>query len=237
MTKNKSISTPLSLIAAPLIKSLLLFIFSPFFTPLFLCAGEQALTSAGSSTWSVPAGVVRVKVTVVGGGGGGGNGAANNVASAGGGGGGYAIRVISGLTPGAAISYTVGAGGAIQASGTASSFGPTNGVRVSATGGGGGGPWGYGSGGTGSGGTLNGTGGDGGGFLGASTTGWVRAGAGGNSLLGGIAGGGHAVNNNCSNAAGQPGKAYGGGGGGGAANSGCAQSGGRGATGVILIEY
>ncbi|NQW45215.1 MAG: hypothetical protein HQ462_07410 [Deltaproteobacteria bacterium] len=40
MTKNKSISRPLSLLSAPLVKSLLLFICSLFFTPSFLCADE-----------------------------------------------------------------------------------------------------------------------------------------------------------------------------------------------------
>ncbi len=68
----------------------------------------QVFTSTG--TFTVPAGVTKVKVTLIGGGGGGGGG--NNCINAGGGGGGgAAIEIISGLTPAGTVTVTVGAGG------------------------------------------------------------------------------------------------------------------------------
>jgi hypothetical protein len=96
--------------------------------------GGQVFTSSG--TFTVPAGVTRVKVTVAGGGGNGGNSRANfqpsprgggvlTAAGGGGGGAGVAIKYVTGLTPGGTVSVTVGG-----AAGT-SSFG----AFVSATGG------------------------------------------------------------------------------------------------------
>jgi len=85
-----------------------------------------AFTSSG--TFTVPAGVTKVKVTVVGGGGGGGSGTSYS----GGGGGGTAIKTITGLTPGGTVAVTVGAGGVAAAAGVTSSFG----AYCSATGGG-----------------------------------------------------------------------------------------------------
>ncbi len=64
---------------------------------------------SANGTFTVPAGVTRVKVTVVGGGGGGGN--ILYAGSNGGGGGGGAVKIVSGLTPGGTVSVTVGAGG------------------------------------------------------------------------------------------------------------------------------
>ena len=65
---------------------------------------------AGTYTWTVPAGVTRIKVICTGGGGASGGGSLT--ASGGGGGaGGTAIAVVSGLTPGSSITVTVGAGG------------------------------------------------------------------------------------------------------------------------------
>ena len=202
-------------------------------------------TSVGTSTWTVPAGVTRVKVTVVGGGGGGLAGSTGNVSGAGGGGGGYSIGVIGGLTSGSSISYTVGGGGAggttdfgEGSAGGSSSFGPANGTTITATGGNGGTQGGGGGlGGTGSGGNINGSGEDGEIFTTASTTNWVRGGQGGSSILGG-GGSAGSVAANCSyvyNS--RSGKNYGGGGGGGAANTACWTGGGNGAQGVIIIEY
>lgn len=91
----------------------------------------QVFTSSG--TFTVPAGVTVVKVTVVGGGGAGGapiTSGINAVASGGGGGGGAAIKYITGLIPGSTINVTVGAGGSGGNGGT-SSFG----AYCSATGG------------------------------------------------------------------------------------------------------
>lgn len=90
-------------------------------------------TSSGS--WTVPSGITKAKVTVVGGGGG----AGYDVGGSGGGGGGTAIEYVTGLS--GTISITVGAGGAagtnadiIGTSGGTSSFGS----YCSASGGGGG---------------------------------------------------------------------------------------------------
>lgn len=133
----------------------------------------QVFTTSGSFT--VPANVTAVKVTVIGGGGGGGGvaGAPGYPRVAGGGGaGGTAIRYITGLTPGAVISVTVGsngigAPGATGFSGGISSFG----TYCSATGGSGGLSGGTpaaftssigGSGGAGAGGDINYSGGSGG---------------------------------------------------------------------------
>lgn len=79
---------------------------------------SQVFTSNG--TFTIPSGVTKVKVTVVGGGGGtaGGNSNAQIVA---GGGGGAAIKWLTGLTPGNTLSVTVGAGG------TAGTSAPTDG--------------------------------------------------------------------------------------------------------------
>lgn len=73
--------------------------------------GMQAFTTAGSGqTFTIPAGVTKVKVTVTGGGGGGG--LYGGCSSAcGGGAGGTAIKFLSGLTAGNTITVTVGAAG------------------------------------------------------------------------------------------------------------------------------
>lgn len=65
--------------------------------------------------WVVPSGVTRIRVTVIGGGGGAGEafngGEGYTLSSGGGGGGGTAVKVITGLTPGASINVTIGSGG------------------------------------------------------------------------------------------------------------------------------
>jgi hypothetical protein len=88
----------------------------------------QVFTSSG--TFTVPAGITKAKVTLCGGGGSGGN--ANGASGTGtyGAAGGVGIKLVTGLTPGASVSVTVGSG-----SGGTSSFG----AFCSATGGGNGG--------------------------------------------------------------------------------------------------
>jgi hypothetical protein len=83
----------------------------------------NVLTS-GSGTWTIPAGVTKVKVTVVGGGG---NGSYNNGPDkhGAGGGGGTAIKWLSGLTPGKTLDYTVGAATAASQVVTGASNGET----------------------------------------------------------------------------------------------------------------
>lgn len=118
----------------------------------------QVFTSSG--TFTVPAGVTAVKVTLMGGGGGGGSASTTQgyqAAGGGGGGGGTSIAYVTGLTAGGTVSVTVGGGGGSNTAGGTSSFG----AYCSATGGGAGGSAGNqgngagGSGGTGSGGSFN----------------------------------------------------------------------------------
>lgn len=180
----------------------------------------QVFTSSG--TFTVPTGITKVKVTVVGGGGGGNT----NWYYAGGGGGGAAIKIITGLTPGATISVTVGAGGAQNTDGGTSSFG----AYCSATGG----KKGTTStnmsgaeGGIGTGGDLNIRGGGSGG--GVSTSGSITVPSpGGSSILGG----GGFSSGTTAGVNGGDGGNYGGGGGG----TGTASAG-TGGNGVVIVEY
>lgn len=117
--------------------------------PGFGIPNVSVITS--SSFWTVPAGVTRVRVTVVGGGGGGPSAYDINGYNPSPGAGGAAIKIITGLSPGLSISVTVGAGGAgggisDPTSGGTSAFG----THCSASGGS---P--SGAGGSGSGGTIN----------------------------------------------------------------------------------
>lgn len=85
-------------------------------------AGPQAQAFTGNGTFTIPTGITRVKVTVVGGGGGGARGviSTNGTSASGGAGGGTAIKWLSGLTPGNTLSVTVGGGGAGRTSTTGS---------------------------------------------------------------------------------------------------------------------
>ena len=174
----------------------------------------QVFTSSG--TFTVPAGVTKVKVTVVGGGGGG------SITTAGGGGG-AAIKIISGLTPGGTVAVTVGLGGAGRAAGStaAAPAGGTSsfGAFCSASGGEGGTyGQGYGAlGGIGSGGDLN--------IAGCSSD--YSDGTSGASIFGGSVRRIASVATN--------GRNYGGGGAGGGTDPDFA--GGTGAAGVVVVEY
>lgn len=174
----------------------------------------QVFTSSG--TFTVPAGITRVRVYVTGGGGGG-------VSWAGGGGGGTAIKIISGLTPGANIAVTVGQGGVGQA-GTAGTGGTSSfGSYCSATGGEGAVDNNYGgAGGVGINGDLNLTGG---GASGNGTTSGLgnNFGGGGSSFWGGGAPAANGLNSIP-----RPAGNYGGGGSG---------YQGSGSAGVVVVEY
>lgn len=89
-------------------------------------------TAAGTSAWTVPAGVTSCFVEVFGAGAGGSGSGGDGYPSYGGG---YSAKHVAGLSPGASVSVTVGAGGAGSsgsgAGGGTSSFG----VHLSATGG------------------------------------------------------------------------------------------------------
>ncbi|WP_153513874.1 hypothetical protein [Agrobacterium sp. ICMP 6402] len=94
--------------------------------------------TAGSGTYTVPAGVTRILVEIWGGGGGGGGASnmANEYCGTGGAGGGYTRKIID-VTPGQTLAYTVGAAGTGGATGGSGTSGGTTsfGGILSATGG------------------------------------------------------------------------------------------------------
>jgi len=191
----------------------------------------QAFTSSGSFT--VPAGVTRLRVNVIGGGGAGGS---SSVGPGGGGGaGGSALTILTGLTPGSIIPVTVGAGGTASSGSTGGAGGTSSfGTYISATGGSGGlggttyGPMAGGAGGAGVGGTVNNSGSYG-------TDCILSAARGGD---GGGPGNGRGTTGALTGYAGQ---GYGGGGGGGGSNStvgsGSGALGGNGGAGLVTVEF
>ncbi|CAB4240581.1 hypothetical protein UFOVP38_16 [uncultured Caudovirales phage] len=183
-------------------------------------SGQQVFTSSG--TFTIPTGITKCKVTVVGGGGGG-AGFSSSPSGGGGGGGGTAITWLTGLTPGNTIVVTVGSGGGASAAGSASSIssGTQTITTVSGNGGAGGSVPNGGVGGTSSAGTIN-IGGSSGVSGNASTS--PSGGAGGSSFMGG---GGRGSTSGASNGAN-----YGGGGGGSSVPAGAS-----GAAGIVLFEY
>ena len=190
---------------------------------------SQVFTSSG--TFTIPSGVTKLKMTIVGGGGNGRGG--TDVSNGGGGGGGAAIKYLTGITPGNTLTVTVGA-----AAGTSSVASGTQSITtVSATGG---------StptvtqtagvGGVGSNGDLNIKGAGGGPGITISqgypcTYAIGLSGEGGSSILGGGAA------NRSDSGAGSAGGNYGGGGSGTVSTGGTSYSGGAGAAGVVLIEW
>ena len=197
-----------------------------------------------SGTWTKPALLKAIKVTVIGGGGDGANSLAGGQGSGGngaGGAGGTSIRIYAASSLSASHPYTVGAAGG------ASSFGSSPITVITATGGSNGvagsssgsantynGSVG-GAGGVGSSGTLNAAGQAGGaGGTGASAANQCGpGGAGGASSLGG--GGLGGIGNTSGGSSGTAGGAYGGGGGGAGGGS-SSYLGGAGAAGVVIIE-
>jgi hypothetical protein len=203
----------------------------PYIRPGF-CA-VQVFTA--STIFTIPAGVNRAKITVIGAGGAGGS--HQTLPSGGGGAGGRAISFIDYLAPGTQIPVTIGPGGAPLASGSYGAGGPGGtssfGTIVSASGGQGG------SGGT----ALADSAGGGGGFgvggdindAGAWGTDSIAvAGRGGD---GGGPGGGRGSSGLAQGIA-APG--YGGGGGGGGASApsgGAGAQGGYGGPGLVIMEF
>lgn len=183
----------------------------------------QVITTTGTSTFSVPSGVTKVNVKLVGAGGGGNSGSGANVGGGGGGGGGYSEEMVD-VSGTSTIQVYIGVGGGANENGGPTKFG-TNGFYLSATGGSFGttGAAG-GNGGVGSNGDLNIQGQGGGGAT--SATSGSNGGPGGNSMLGG---GGAGV----ADGTGKNGGNYGGGASG-AANGVVA---GTGAQGVIIVTW
>lgn len=190
-----------------------------------------------SGTFTVPAYVYKLKVTVIGGGGGGGRTAFTNVGGAGGGGaGGGAIKVFA-VTPGWVFTVTVGNGGAGGTSGAGAagqnSVFTGNGITITGNGGSGGSAaiatgGAGGNGGSATGGDLNLQGGSGS-YGTPQDSGGANAGAGGAGgsapFIGTSAGANKAASSNS------------GGGGGGGGNVNAAANGAAGGSGVIFVEY
>jgi hypothetical protein len=177
----------------------------------------QVFSTVGTGqTFTIPAGVTRVKVTLVGGGGTGatggttGGGSSIDYYGAGGGGGGTAIKWLAVSGGGAGGTLTVAVGGAGGSSTIASGTSNTI-TTVTASGGSGVTP------GTGTNGDLNITGGNG---TSSSSSLGTAASLGGGTFMAGMSNG--------------TGKLYGGGGGGGYGSGGAGSSG---AQGVVIIEY
>ena len=196
----------------------------------------QVFTTSG--TWTKPAGISKIKVTVTGGGGGGAGGpsAFSGGGSGGGGAGGTSIEFID-VSAIPSVTVTVGSGGGGGSNGSSGSSGGSSsfGAYLSATGGSGGvvittTPSGGGDGGSGSGGDINIDGG-GGGAGDKGTAGYGGSGLGGSSYWGG--GGAGVDRSNGSN----NGEAYGSGGSGGTNSDGFGgSSGGTGKSGLVFIE-
>jgi hypothetical protein len=160
--------------------------------------------SAGTTSWSVPAGVTSITIQTWGAGGGGGT---NNGSGSGGngGGGGYAKGVVT-VTPGDSISIAVGSGGAKAAGNLSGGKGggytavtnTTTATLLMKAGGGGGGGGGRGSGNGGAG----GAGGGASGIIGSNGSGTSPGGRGGPGLAGSAGAGGTAGTGGAAGAAG-----------------------------------
>ena len=205
----------------------------------------QVFTSTGTSTWTKPAGINRVRVYVTGAGGGGGGGNPNWNNGGGGGAGATAIEIID-VSSVSTVTVTVGTGGAFGNAGNAGSNGSSSsfGSYCTANGGEGGAPpWNAasgqgGNGGTASGGDLNLIGGDGGSGGGGDIKDESASGAvGGASYWGGGGQNGASASTvNTTQYAGKNGRAYGSGGGGGDDDNGTSFAGGTGANGIVVVE-
>lgn len=200
-----------------------------------LTPGFQKFIAGG--TFTIPTGVTGVVVTLFGGGGAGGGATAANVGS-GGGSGGYAVKTLTGLTPGNTIAVTVGAGGT-GVSGAAGNAGAASTIAsgtqtittVTANGGLGGGSQssvpigGAGGGAISTNGDINGAGAPG--DTGFSTAAGVKGGStmlgGAGTVVGGSTAGSAAVANTGS--------------GGGGAGAGANNAGGNGAAGLVVFQW
>ena len=203
--------------------------------------GAQGQVFTASGTFTVPAGISAVKVTVVGGGGGSGRALGGSDSygvyganSGGGGGGAAAIGYVTGLTAGATVAVTVGGGGSSGGTTTNGGTGGTSsfGAYASCTGG---------VGAVLANSTVSSNGGAGGT---ASGSGFALINGSAGSRVGSIGGGSYLgptnlppVGGSSGVFAGIAGKGYGGGASGACAYGGVAQSGAAGAAGIIIVEW
>lgn len=106
----------------------------------FLSGKLKSQEFLSSGTYTVPAGVTTVWVTMCGGGGSGGTAGTATYGAAGGGAGAYVIKQAVSVTPGASVTVTIGAGGTgVAADSTGNSGGTTSFGSLSVLGGTGGG--------------------------------------------------------------------------------------------------
>lgn len=234
----------------------LLFVLLCIFSQSSLFSQVTTTYTSGSGSFTVPEGVLTIKIEAWGGGGSGGGGGHNTWPFAGGGGGAYASSVLS-VTPGNSYNYVVGAGGSLGADGGNSHFnnqviaaggsgvpdnsmtGVAGGATAASTGtikyaggNGGDGSWWLGA-------PVNGPySGSGGGGAGSSAAGGNGApgatgGSGGAGNPDGRGGGGLKVKATNGN----PGAAYGGGGGGGFSTESGYYAGGSGGNGAVRIIH
>lgn len=195
-------------------------------------AGAQSVqVFTASGTWTRPSGITKVLMFVTGGGSGSGDSTINDMPEGGGGAGGTAIKFLD-VSSIASSTITVGAGGAVEASGGNSSWADgTN--TVTGNGGGVADNETAGTGGSASGGDLNITGGDGQTTTQQGSNG-SAGGTGGASFWGG-GGRGGLGNTSGTGGNGRAGQAYGSGGGGGAPGSTADGSGAAGKAGVVFV--
>lgn len=199
--------------------------------------GVNSQVFTTSSTFTIPAGVTKVKVTVVGGGGGGNRGefsSCTGLDGGGGGGGATAFKWLTGLTPGNTIGVTVGAGGngrtnlvAVQSGGSSSIQSGTQTITTVTAGGGGAG-------------ALAGGAPSSGGAGGTATNGDINIpGGGANLYVGGHSASFSSVSRvDTFNIAGAAGGVYGNGGNGGRGGSTIQQpAGGNGGAGIVIFEW
>jgi len=178
--------------------------------------------SNGNLTWTVPTGITVAKFTLVGGGASGG--LQGSYLASGGGAGGIAIKVVTGLTPGATIAILIGAGASGGAGGNSTVGSPANLVAYGGAAGATNGAISV-LGGTATGGTINIQGGFGmPGFTWAGVG--TNAGNGGSNMFG--TGG---ANTTINQTAGSNGTGYGAGGAGGSSSAG------SGTGGLCIIEF
>jgi uncharacterized repeat protein (TIGR01451 family) len=217
---------------------------------------SDVYTTPGSGSWTVPAWITpSVPITVEAWGGGG---ATSNPGKGGGGAGGqYARRVLTGLSGGQSISYTVGAGGAASTGAGGAGGDTVFGTNLVVAKGGAGGGAGAAAGAAGLGSAAGGVGdvvyAGGNGSAGAVSGGSCAAGGAGGGGAGSTGAGGNASGNTAgtgtannggnggsglsSSSAGNAGNAAGGGGGGGCAQSNTDRAGGVGGAGRLVITY